>query len=215
MKRGSKITEEHRKKIIEAAKAKGFGLWMIGKRPSLETRMKRSESAKRAGCGRWMSGRKLSDETRKKMSLERKNNPRPSLFKKGHVFPKEILLKNALIRTGRSRKLFKSTPLVKALRSSSTYRLWRSDVFERDNYTCQECKNRGGKILNADHIKPFSAMIREYKITTWEQAIQCKELWNLDNGRTLCIDCHRRTDTFAGGAVRYMNENFTKQYERN
>ena len=60
-------------------------------------------------------------------------------------------------------------------------REWRTDVFERDNYTCQDCKNRGGR-LQAHHIKPY----REYP-----------ELrHNINNGLTLCVDCHKKTPSY-------------------
>ena len=58
---------------------------------------------------------------------------------------------------------------------------WRKAVFERDNYTCQECGVRGVEI-QADNIKPFKYF---------------PELrWVLSNGRTLCVPCHRKTDTY-------------------
>lgn len=59
--------------------------------------------------------------------------------------------------------------------------MWRKAVFERDNYTCQICGILGTE-LNADHIKPYH---------------QFPELRSdINNGRTLCINCHRKTDTY-------------------
>jgi 5-methylcytosine-specific restriction endonuclease McrA len=83
------------------------------------------------------------------------------------------------------------TPVNKLIRSSGTYKSWRKSVFERDNYTCQECgaRNGNGKTieLNADHIKPF-AYFPELR-------------FELSNGRTLCRPCHLKTDTFGNKAV--------------
>ncbi len=72
------------------------------------------------------------------------------------------------------------------LRRSGRYRNWRTAVFERDNYTCQECSIRGG-YLHAHHIKPFYL----FKDSRFE----------LSNGKTLCKDCHYKTDTFGSKAL--------------
>jgi hypothetical protein len=63
------------------------------------------------------------------------------------------------------------------------YYQWRKEIFERDNYTCQCCHNRGGK-LNAHHLDGYN----------W-----CKEKrTDIDNGTTLCFDCHIEFHSFYG-----------------
>jgi len=83
------------------------------------------------------------------------------------------------------------TPLVMQIRNSFKYRQWRSDVFTRDKFNCQMCgDNRGGN-LEAHHKKLLTSLIRKYEITTSEEAFCCEELWNINNGVTLCEDCHK------------------------
>lgn len=83
------------------------------------------------------------------------------------------------------------TPINERIRHSIEYEEWRTKVFERDLYTCQDCGQIGG-YLQADHIKPFAYFI---------------ELrFELSNGRTLCIPCHQKTDTFGVKARRLYGE---------
>jgi 5-methylcytosine-specific restriction endonuclease McrA len=67
---------------------------------------------------------------------------------------------------------------------------WILEVFKRDNFTCQKCGDKRGGNLNAHHLKPVSIIIKEHQIKEMIDAIKCKELWNIDNGITLCESCH-------------------------
>ncbi len=65
------------------------------------------------------------------------------------------------------------------LRASPAYIRWRTAVYKRDNYTCQHCGVKGGR-LEAHHIKSFA---------------QYPELrFVVDNGITLCKSYHRGGD---------------------
>lgn len=81
------------------------------------------------------------------------------------------------------------TPEYQRLRTSTEYKLWRKAVFERDDYACVWCGDAKGGNLEADHIKPFS-LFPELRFA-------------IDNGRTLCRSCHRKTDTYGNKAKHY------------
>jgi hypothetical protein len=90
------------------------------------------------------------------------------------------------------------TPLRMWVRGRPEYRQWRCDVFERDDFTCQFCGVRG-TYLEADHYpKMFSTIMDEYEIDSIEKALECEELWNINNGRTLCKACHNTTKKYNG-----------------
>lgn len=56
-------------------------------------------------------------------------------------------------------------------------RAWRRAVFERDNFTCQDCGDGSGGNLNAHHIKRRSNCNNLEKYCIW-------------NGVTVCEKCH-------------------------
>jgi hypothetical protein len=77
------------------------------------------------------------------------------------------------------------TPQHVLIRTSARYAQWRTSVFKRDNFTCIWCGQHGGH-LEADHIKEFS----RYPDLVFD----------INNGRTLCQKCHRKTDNYASKA---------------
>jgi len=55
----------------------------------------------------------------------------------------------------------------------------------------QNCKYNKGHNLNAHHIKELSILIYENKINSLEEAYSCPIFWDINNGITLCKDCHK------------------------
>ena len=115
------------------------------------------------------TGKKLSDETKKKLSESHK----------GKKQSPETIAKRMANTSGENHWNWKGgiSGENNRVRRSIKYSEWRTLVFERDNYTCVFCGQVGGK-LNADHIKPF-ADYPELRL-------------DIDNGRTVCVPCHRK-----------------------
>jgi len=168
--KNKQFTKEHKRKL---------GLVWKGRKHSLKSKqqiskshfgLKLSKDVKQK-ISKAHLGKKSSFETRKKMSLSHKGS-------------KSYLWKGGI------------SPLHKQIRLCFESRQWRSDVFTRDNFTCQMCGKRGYK-LNAHHLKPFNKIVEEYKIKSIQEALNCDELWNINNGQTLCHNCHKKTNTYA------------------
>lgn len=123
----------------------------------------------------WNKERTLSKEHIEKLSISHisKGLGNKNGFKKEHI--------------PWNKGIGNKTSEVKKIRTSKTYKEWRKSVFERDNYICQNCGQIGGR-LNAHHIKPFS--------------IFPKLRLEMENGKTLCEKCHKKTLTFGN---RYKN----------
>jgi 5-methylcytosine-specific restriction endonuclease McrA len=172
-KKGQKLSEKTKKKM---------SLFFKGRKllPFSEERRKNMSLAHK-GKIPWNKGKHLSQKH--KMSL-----------KKSHIGNKpseETKQKMRLAQKGEKHPRWKGgiSTLNNKIRTSYEYRQWVSDVFTRDNFTCQKCNKRGG-YLHAHHIKKFSKIIEEYQIKTMEQVLNCKELWNINNGQTLHKKCH-------------------------
>jgi len=91
------------------------------------------------------------------------------------------------------------------IRGSRKYTEWRNKVIKRDGYFCQEC-GRKTSFPEVDHIYPLCAIIAENRITNLKQSLECKSLWDSNNGRVLCKGCHKLTDTYGIRASTYTPE---------
>lgn len=138
-------------------------------------------------------GSKMSKESRLKMSLAKLGKPSNFKGKTRTHTPEEIekmkLRRQAYVGDKSPNWRGGVTSAQKRIRDSKEYKEWRKSVFVRDNYTCQECGYRGNK-LNADHIKQF-AYYPELRL-------------DINNGKTLCVPCHRKTPTY-GRSIRVAN----------
>lgn len=66
-------------------------------------------------------------------------------------------------------------------RKTPRYKAWRAAVYDRDDFTCQDCGRRGGR-LHAHHIK------------AWAEFPELR--FEVENGQTLCVECHKKTESW-------------------
>jgi hypothetical protein len=160
----------------------------------------------------WNKGKKISKKIKERISRTLKKkyaNGLKSGFQKGHPCYSYNLKEWSKTHIVWNKGLPKHkqpgwkggiTNLNAQIRNLERYKEWRNKVFSRDNYICQICGIKSGLgktiIFQADHIKSLAKILFDNKITTIEQSINCNELWDIGNGRTLCISCHGKTDNF-------------------
>jgi len=190
----------NKKRIISKETREKMSLSQVGRKHSDETKEKigKSNKGKRKGM-------KASEETKKKMSIVRKGkNKQPcseeakkkiSIANSGRIPSIETRRKISMANLGKKRSVETRMKMSLAqrgekgsnwqkgvtekndiIRQGIDFRLWREAVFARDNWTCQKCRERGGK-LHPHHIKNFA------------QYIDLR--FAIDNGITFCKKCHK------------------------
>ena len=164
--------------------AKRMAAWQV-------STAKAKASARFAALNESRKGIPLPEETRKKQSVALKGKQNALGVKRSVEFRKN--LSDYWANNQEKHNHFvdgngaKRTTIRRAEMGRLEYRLWRESVFERDNWTCQLCFRRGCR-LEADHIKPW-AKFPELRIA-------------IDNGRTLCYECHRKGHRGPGSRIR-------------
>jgi len=177
----------------------------FGKHHSLKS--KERMSLARKGQIPWSKGKrglwKHTEEWKKRMSKINKGKKIGKVgFNLHPVHSEEAKKKISEAHRGEKNYNWKGgkTKLALLIRSLSEYAIWRNKVFARDNWTCIFCKRKREKgdrvILQADHIYPLTKIIEDNQLKTIEEAISCEEFWNIKNGRTLCKECHKKTETW-------------------
>jgi hypothetical protein len=140
------LSTEHKIKISNALKGKIY--------PPMSEEHKRKIASYHFG-NKYRLGKKHTLESRAKMSKSMKGK---NAGEKSHLWKGGI----AKLKKYKHYKNF-------------DYVQWRNAVFQRDNYTCQNCGARG-VVLHPHHIKSFT----KYPEIRYD----------VNNGVTLCVPCH-------------------------
>jgi len=176
---GKKHTEETKKKMSIARRKRDI---------SKETKLKISNTLRinniTKGKNNGMYGKYHTKETIEKIKEKRRYQ----------IISEDTKRKMSENRKGNQNGNWKGgiTSLDASIRSSLKFKYWRESIFKKDNFTCVDCGDDKGGNLNAHHIEHLNSLIQYYEITTIEEALNCIELWDINNGITLCEKCHKR-----------------------
>ncbi len=180
---------EKRDEMIAICKSGGSVVGKVRQSPSMGTRKKISETLKRKGCHPpWelspcfqsgynrveLFGEETAERLRQAGIIANTNR----------IVSVESRLKMSRAKQGEKNINWKGGVTSKRQEGYNNWQTkqWRREVFRRDNHTCQDCRDT--KYLNAHHIKEVS---------------QYPELrFNVENGITLCLKCHKLTDNYGG-----------------
>lgn len=135
--------------------------------------------------GRKKGTNHLEGIPKSEISKQKRSISMKKLYKENPQFYKD----RAKMTRGKNHYNWKGgkTNLNQSIRSLNEMRKWQKTIKIRDK-KCQKCGSK--KRLEAHHIISVNDMIEKYNIKNRDDAINCKEFWNLNNGIALCQKCH-------------------------
>lgn len=93
------------------------------------------------------------------------------------------------------------TPLHNRIRNCEKAQQWKRICMERDNFTCTSCSDKGVK-LHVHHTEWFTCILEGFLMLNlssdidtdqlFDLALEYEPFWNIDNGTTMCENCHNK-----------------------
>jgi len=184
---GKKLSEEVKAKIKKHAVKPWLGKKIPKDVIERRQRTRRKNAIKR---GYWRS-----EEQRRSNSLTVKGRKRPPFSEE---WKRKIGQQSKKRTKGKDNPNWKGgiTLLQSKIRNSDEYKDWRSKVFKRDNYSCQQCGKKSEGDIEVHHQISFSELLLCNNIKSFQEALNCREIWNISNGITFCESCHKKTDNY-------------------
>lgn len=164
--------------------ATGLPFFIKGSKPSIEN----IQAIKKANTGnKYCAGRIISESTRLKMSASAKKRGFTKEWRekmsqrhpqRGVSVPMERRIRIGAKQRGKLNHNWKGgiTNKDRAERHLLEYKIWRDEVYKRDEFKCQICGQIGGK-LQAHHILSFANFPEKRT--------------DVSNGLTVCVPCHK------------------------
>lgn len=137
-----------------------------------------SRECAKIGIGKTLTGKKQSQFTKDKRADKLRGQKRTMEFRLARSGEKCHLWRGGIWKKNR-REYDKYS-------KTAEWGYWRREVFERDNYICQDCKKSGSKVgrLEPHHIIPIRVLIKNNQLNL---------IYEVSNGKTLCRECHMKT----------------------
>lgn len=97
------------------------------------------------------------------------------------------------------------TKIACSIRTMPEFVSWQQKILIRDSFKCKYCGKRCDCI---HHINYLNNIIKENRIINIDEARLCYELWDTENGISLCNECHKTIHKINGMIKNYRKHGF-------